>query len=175
VDNSRVHLATPTESTSLGAGDVFTVQIIGENLPTEYQISPDGYVNLPYIHRLHVEGLEPQQISDLIRDKLIEIKYLTDPSVLIRVREYNSKHILIIGQVARVGSYPFTPGLTLMRAIIMAGGFSSIAKRDHVNLTRKTKGGTKTVVLSVDSIMEGHSPDVPLQAGDRIYVLERIF
>ena len=170
-----MHLAPPVESTSLGAGDVISVQIIGENLPQDYQIAPDGYVNLPYIHRLHVEGLEPQEISDLIRDKLIEIKYLTDPSVLVRVKEYNSKHILIIGQVARVGSYPFTPGLTLMRAITMAGGFSAIAKRDHVNLTRKTKTGTRTVVLNVDAIMDGHSPDVPLQAGDRIYIHERIF
>ena len=33
----------------------------------------------------------------------------------------------------------------------------------------------KTVVLSADSIMEGQSPDVLLQAGDQIYVQERIF
>lgn len=151
------------------------MQIIGESWPTDYQIAPDGYVNLPYIHRLHVEGLEPQELSELVRQKLIELKYLTDPSVLIRVKEYNSKHILIIGQVARVGSYTYTPGLTLMRAISQAGGFTAIAKKDHVNLTRKTKNGTRTVILSVDAIMEGHSPDVPLQPGDRIYVQERIF
>ncbi len=175
VDNSRVHLAPPTESTTLGAGDVFTMQIIGENWPSEYQVDPEGNINLPYIHTLHVEGLEPQQLSDVIRNKLIELKYLSDPSVIIRIRDYTSKHIIIVGQVARVGSYPFTPGLTLMRAISMAGGFNSIAKRDHVNLTRKTKTGTRTVVLSVDAIMEGRSPDVPLQAGDRIYVQERIF
>jgi protein involved in polysaccharide export with SLBB domain len=171
-----VHLAAPTENTPVGAGDVFTMQIIGErDLPQEYQIAPDGYVNLPYVHRVHVEGLEPQEISDLIRKRLIEAKILTDPSVLIRLREYSSKHILILGQVARVGSYPFTPGLSLIRAISMAGGFNSIAKKDHVNLTRKTKTGMKTVVLSADSIMEGQSPDVLLQAGDQIYVQERIF
>jgi polysaccharide export outer membrane protein len=176
VDNSRVHLAPPTESNTVGAGDVFTVQIIGErDLPTEYQIGPDGFVNLPYIHRIHVEGLEPQEISDLIRDKMIEAKILTDPSVIVRVREYSSKHILMLGQVARVGSYPFTPGLTLVRAISMAGGFSAIAKKDHVNLTRKMKTGLRTVVISVDSIMEGKSADILLQAGDQIYVEERIF
>lgn len=162
--------------TTVGAGDVFTVQIIGEsNLPTEYQVGPDGYVNMPYIHRVHVEGLEPQEISDVIRDKMIEEKILSDPSVIVRVREYASKHILMLGQVARVGSYPFMPGLTLVRAISMAGGFSAVAKRDHVNLTRKMKTGRKTVVISVDAIMEGRSPDILLQAGDQIYVEERIF
>lgn len=176
IDNSRVHLPPPTENTTVGAGDVFSLQIIGEgNLPTEYQIGPDGYVNLPYIHRIHVEGLEPQEISDLIRDKLIESKILSDPSVIVRVREYASKNILMLGQVAKVGSYPFMPGLTLVRAISMAGGFSAIAKRDHVNLTRKMKTGRKTVVVSVDAIMEGRSPDILLQAGDQIYVEERIF
>jgi protein involved in polysaccharide export with SLBB domain len=171
-----VHLAAPTENTTVGEGDVFTMQIIGErDLPQEYQIAPDGYVNLPYVHRIQVAGLEPQEISDLIRKRLIEEKILSDPSVIVRVREYSSKHILILGQVARVGSYPFTPGLSLVRAISMAGGFNSIAKRDHVSLTRKTKTGQKTVVLSVDAIMEGHSPDVLLQAGDQIYVQERIF
>jgi polysaccharide export outer membrane protein len=176
VDNSRVHLPAPTESNTVGAGDVFTVQIIGErDLPAEYQIGPDGYVNLPYIHRIHVEGLEPQEISDLIRDKMIEAKILTDPSVIVRVREYSSKHILMLGQVARVGSYPFTPGLTLVRAISMAGGFSAVAKKDHVSLTRKMKTGLKTVVISVDAIIEGKSADILLQAGDQIYVEERIF
>jgi hypothetical protein len=42
-------------------------------------------------------------------------------------------------------------------------------------LTRKLKNGAKTVVLSVDSITEGRSPDVPLQAGDVIYISERVF
>jgi protein involved in polysaccharide export with SLBB domain len=176
VDNSRVHLAPPTESSTVGAGDVFTMQIIGErDLPGEYQIASDGFVNLPYVHRLHVEGLEPQEISDLIRQRLIDAKILSDPSVIIRVREYSSKHITILGQVSRVGSYPFSPGITLVRAISMAGGFNSIAKKDHVSLTRKTKTGTRTVVLSVDAIMEGGSPDVLLQPGDQIYVQERIF
>jgi protein involved in polysaccharide export with SLBB domain len=176
IDNSRVHLPTPTENTSVGAGDVFTMQVIGErDLPTEYEIAPDGFVNLPYVHRVHVEGLEPQEISDLIRKRLIEDKILSDPSVLIRVREYSSKHILILGSIARVGSYPFTPGLTLVRAISMAGGVSAIGKKDHVNLTRKLKTGQKTYVVSVDAIMEGRSPDILLQAGDQIYVEERIF
>ena len=125
-----------------------------------------------------LEGLVQGGLLAKKQDKekqLIEKKILSDPSVLIRVREYNSKHITILGQVPRVGSYPFTPGLTLVRAISMAGGFNAIAKKDHVALTRKTKGRSRTVYLSVDAIMEGSSPDVELQPGDQIYVQERIF
>ncbi|MEB2324421.1 MAG: polysaccharide export protein, partial [Sorangiineae bacterium] len=61
------------------------------------------------------------------------------------------------------------------QAISLAGGLKSIAHHDRVNLTRKLKQGAKTVVVSVDAITEGRSPDIPLQAGDQIYVHERIF
>jgi len=44
-----------------------------------------------------------------------------------------------------------------------------------VNLTRKEKGSATTVVLSFDSITSGKSPDIPLQAGDQIFVNERVF
>lgn len=175
-DNSRVQLPPPTESATVGAGDVFTMQIVGEkDLPAEYQVASDGYVNLPYLHRVHVEGLEPQEISDLVTKRLIEAKVLTDPSVIVRVREYNSKHVMLLGQIAHVGRLPFVPGLTLMQAVSMSGGFTAIAKKDEVKLTRRNKGGSRTVVISVSSIEEGHSPDIPLQAGDQIYVGERIF
>jgi protein involved in polysaccharide export with SLBB domain len=175
-DNSHVHLSPPSENTTVGAGDVFTLQIVGEkDLPSEFQIASDGEVDLPYIHRVHVEGLEPQEISALIRKRLIDEKILSDPSVIVRVREYNSKHVTVLGQVAKPGSFPFSAGITLIQAISLAGGFNAIAKHDQISLKRKTKSGAETVVISVDAIMEGNSPDIPLQAGDQLYVPERVF
>jgi protein involved in polysaccharide export with SLBB domain len=175
-DNSRVHLTPPSENTTVGAGDVFTLQIVGEkDLPSEFQISSEGDVDFPYIHRVHVEGLEPQEISALVRKRLMDEKVLSDPSVIVRVREYNSKHYTVLGQVAKPGSFPFSSGITLIQAISIAGGFNGVAKHDQISLKRKTKGGAKTVVVSVDAITEGGSPDIPLQAGDQIYVPERVF
>lgn len=175
-DNSRVNLAPPEENTTVGAGDVFTLQIVGEkDLPTEYQVSSEGTVDLPYVHRVHVEGLEPQEIAAVVRKMLIEKQVLSDPSVIVRVSEYASKSVTVLGQVARPGRLPFTSGVTLIQAISMAGGFSDIAKHDQILLKRITKSGTKTVVISVDAITEGGSPDIPLQAGDQIYVPERVF
>lgn len=176
VDNSQVHLSPPVESTTVAAGDVFTMQIVGEHeLPTMYQVDSNGDVRLPYIHSVHVDGLEPQQIAELVRKRLIEEKILSDPSIVIRVEQYRSKSLVILGQVSKPGRYVFTPGITLLQAVSLAGGFNSTAKSDRVLLTRKTKSGTHSVVLSVDAITEGRSPDLPLQAGDRIYVPQRIF
>jgi polysaccharide export outer membrane protein len=176
VDNTRVALPPPVESSTVGPDDVFVLRVVGEkDLPEEYQVASDGTVDLPYIHRLQVAGLEPHEIARAVRDKLIAEQILKDPSVTVMIKEYRSKKVTVLGQVQKPGSFSLTSGLTLLQAVSVSGGFTSIAKTDHVRLTRKTKTGAKTVVLSVDSIMEGRTPDVPLQAGDVIFVSERVF
>jgi protein involved in polysaccharide export with SLBB domain len=170
-------LPAPSEKTIIGAGDVFTLDIVGEkDLPREYQVASDGTVDLPYVHTLTVEGLEPQEIAELIRQRLMDAKILTDPSVIVQVKEYNSRRVIVLGQVAKPGTFPLTAGLTLLQVISSAGGLTAIANDDHVTLTRKVgKGRTQTVNVSVDDITSGRAQDIPLQAGDRVYVYERIF
>lgn len=170
-------LAAPEASTTLGPGDVFQMQIVGEGeLPDEYQVASDGTVDLPYLEALYVAGLEPQELARLVRQRLVERKILTQPSVVVRVKEYRSKQVTILGQVRTPGSLPFQPGMTLVQAISIAGGVNSIAVRDAIRITRRKKeGGTRTVVIDLDAINAGSSEDVLLQPGDRIYVAERVF
>jgi polysaccharide biosynthesis/export protein VpsN len=176
VDNSRVKLPEPVESTTLGPGDVFTLDMVGEkDLPRDYQVASDGTVDFPYVHRMKVQGLEPQQVARTVRERLIAQRILIDPSIIVTVKEYNSKRVTVLGQVQRPGSFPLTTGMTLVQAISNAGGLNAIANGERVNLTRKDKQGATTVVLSFDSITDGRSPDIPLQAGDQIYVHERVF
>lgn len=175
-DNVRLNLPAPVEKSTVGPGDVFTMEIVGEKeLPREYQVSSDGGVELPYLHTVQVAGLEPQEIARLIRKLLVERQILSDPSVVIQVKEYNSRRITLLGQVSKPGTFPYRSGLTLIQAISQAGGLTGIANLDRVNLTRTVGHGSRTVVLSIGSIMEGRAADIPLQSGDRIFVHERIF
>jgi protein involved in polysaccharide export with SLBB domain len=169
-------LPAPSEKTVIGPGDIFSMQIVTEkDLPAEYQVASDGTVDLPYVQTISVAGLEPQEIARLVRQKLIDRKILSDPIVVVQVKEYHSRTVILLGQVAKPGSFPLTPGLSLMQAISLAGGLTAIANDDNVTLTRKLEKGTKTVTISVDAITDGKAPDVPLQAGDRIFVHERLF
>jgi polysaccharide biosynthesis/export protein VpsN len=175
-DNRRLNLPIPTEKSTIGEGDVFTMEIVGEEeLPKEYQVASDGSVDLPYLHTVQVTGLEPQEIARLVRKLLIEKQILSDPSVVVQVKEYNSRRVTIMGQVSKPGTFPYKTGLTLIQALSQAGGVTGIANLDKVNLTRRTGSGSRTVVISIGTIMEGRSADVPLQSGDRIFVHERIF
>ena len=160
----------------IGPGDVFTMEIVGEkDLPREFQVASDGTADLPFVQTIDVAGLEPQALARRIRQMLIDKKVLVDPIVIVSVKEDNSRSVILLGQVAKPGSFPLTPGLTLIQAISLAGGLTAIANDDRVSLTRKVGKSTKTVVLSVDRITEGEAQDIPLQAGDRIYVYERLF
>lgn len=174
-DNTNVRLPDPVESTTLGPGDVFRMEIVSEkDLPQDYQVASDGSVDFPYLHTVKVGSLEPQQVARLVRKLLIERRFLTDPSVIVSVKEYNSKRVTVLGQVQKPGSFPLTPGLTLIQVLSLAGGFNSIAA-GQVNLTRKVKSGSTTASVSIDAITDGRAQDIPLQAGDQIYVRERVF
>lgn len=169
-------LPTPIEVTTLGVGDVFEVRIVSEErLPVSFTVAPDGTVDLPYIKRVHVAGLEPQELAELIRKKLVEREVLADPSVSVSMKEYNSKRIEIIGEVVRPGSIPLVPGMTLLRAISIVGGFNAMAKKADVTIRRKVNGGTRAAPVSVEDIIDNRIPDPLLQAGDSIYVPQKVF
>jgi protein involved in polysaccharide export with SLBB domain len=172
-----IDLPSPIEVTSFGVGDVFEVHIVGEDkLPTAFTVAPDGTVDLPYVKRVKVLGLEPQEVADVVRNKLIEGEILTDPTVSVNIKEYNSKRVEVLGEVSKPGSLPLQPGMTLLRAISLSGGFNSIANKGKITIRRRVKGGSiKAATVSAEEIMDNKIPDVPLQAGDSVNVAQRVF
>ncbi|MEZ4437842.1 MAG: polysaccharide biosynthesis/export family protein [Polyangiaceae bacterium] len=171
-----VDLPPPEETSTLGPGDIFILHIIGEDeLPTEFTVAPDGTVDVPYVQRITVDGLEPQEISALVRKELMAAQIYTDPSVSVSIKEYASKSITVGGEVKEDGSFPFTPGMMLSDAIAKAGGTTPLAKAWAVVLVRRVGKESKRVVVDYEAIIDNEIPDVPLQAGDRISVPQRPF
>lgn len=171
------NLPPAVPSTTLGPGDVFVVQVVGEKeFPTEYRVQPDGTIDFPYIPRITVAGLEPQDIVKLLKEQLVESKVLRDPQVILSVKQYNSKKISVIGAVTKPGSVSWSDGIAIVDAISQAGWFTPLGDSNHVILTRRVPSGkTVTAVVSVDAITDGQQADVPLQAGDTIKVEQRTF
>lgn len=171
------NLPAPTLSTTVGPGDVFEVSIVGEkDLPKEYRVQPDGTIDFPYINRVKVGGLEPQDIASLLRQKLSDAKILTDPQLSIVVKQYYSKKVSVVGQVTKPGTIPWTEGLKLVDALSQSGWFTPLADSNHVTLTRNVAPGkTVTAVISVDAITDGQQGDILLQAGDTIKIGQRVF
>lgn len=171
-----LELPAPVEVTTLGVGDVFELHIVGEEkIPVSFSVAPDGTVDLPYVKRVSVAGLEPQELAEMVRKKLVEREVLADPTVTVSMKEYNSKRVEIMGEISRPGSIPLVPGMTLLRAISIAGGFTGLAKKSEVTIRRRVKGGTRAAPVSVEGIIDNRIPDPLLQSGDSIYVPQKVF
>ena len=171
------NLPEPIVNLQVGPGDVLEVVVVGEEkLPKEYQIQPDGSLDFPYTKGIKVVGLEPREIASAIREQLVEAKFLVSPQVQVKVKQFNSKKIQIIGQVTKPGPMPYQDGMTLVQAISAAGWFTPLADTNHVQLIRIVSG-TKSVnaIVSVDAITDNNRSDLKLQQGDTIKVDQRLF
>ncbi len=158
------------------AGDIFDVRVYGEeDLTGTFQVAQDGSIDYPFIGRVRVAGLEPTEVADLITHKLKGEQYLKNPQVSILVKEYNSKRVSVIGAVAHPGTFPLSPGMTVVQAITEAGGFSPLASKNSTALTRTIDGHRRTYHLRAGDVSEGQGRDLTIRAGDIIYVPERIF
>ena len=170
-----LNLPPPVESTTLGVGDELEVRLAGEEkLPTTFVVAPDGTIDFPFINRVKIDGLEPQEVAAAVREQLISKEFYKNPSVSVIIKAYNSKRIEIIGEVKKPGSLPLEPGMTLLRAISLAGGFTSIADKGAVTIRRKVKGAVKIATVNVNQIIDNRVDDPPLQSGDTINVDQTI-
>jgi protein involved in polysaccharide export with SLBB domain len=165
-----------TEDTTLVAGDTFEVRVYGEKeLSGKYSVAQDGTIDFPLIGRLQVEGKEATEVADEIRDRLRDGKILRNPQVSILVASYASKRISVVGAVSKPGSFPMTSGLTLVEAISLAGGFTALASENDTLVTRRRGGKLQRFRVPAKQVTEGRAEDFALQAGDIIYVPERLF
>ena len=168
--------AIEPDDTTLGAGDVFSVRVYGEDdLSAQYRIAQDGTIDFPLVGRIEVEGREPTEVADLIAERLRSGEVLVSPQVSVSVEEYNSKRFSVMGAVAQPGAFPMSTGLTVVQAISLAGGFTPLASRNSVVVTRRVEGELRRYRVRVDDVTQGEADDVVVRAGDIVYVPERAF
>lgn len=165
-----------TDDTTLGPGDVFGVRVYGEEeLSGSHQVAPDGTIDFPLLGAVEVSGLEPPAVADEIQRLLKERDLLRDPHVSVYVEEYASKRVSVVGAVANPGTFALQPGMTVVQAISMAGGFSSLADRDATVVNRRIGGETVRYRVPVAKVTRGQAEDIEVAAGDVVFVPERLF
>ncbi len=160
----------------LGPGDVFDIRVYDEeNLSGSYRVAADGTIDFPLIGTIRVQKLTPPRVAELLKKRLIKEEYIRDPQVSVFVKEYRSKNIKVFGQVRRPGTFTYEDGMTVVQAITLAGGFTSIANKNKTTLSRTVNGKTERIRVHVEDIGEGKIQDMVVRAGDNIFVPERIF
>ena len=163
------------QASTLGPGDVFEVKIYDEQeLSGIYRISSSGSISIPLVGRVQLEGLTSSDAADVIQQKLAE-RFVKNPQVSIFVKEYNSKKVSVFGQVTKPGTFNFEDRMTVIQAVSMAGGFTNIASKNEINVTRMVDNDEKKFFVPVEAIAEGKAKNFFLEPGDIVYVPESIW
>lgn len=149
----------------LGAGDQVRIITVGdESLTGEFRVGDSGRIALPMLGSMPAAGLPPAVLEKAIARKLIGAGLERDPSVSVEVTAY--RPIFVLGEVNKPGQFAYQPGMTVLSAVALAGGFTYRAVEDYADIVR-TDGA---------SPVEGRAPrQAPLAPGDVVTVFERRF
>jgi polysaccharide biosynthesis/export protein VpsN len=137
----------------LSSGDKVRIAVFGEqDLTVTERVSARGTISYPLLGELSVQGLTPGQLEELVVSRL-RGPYLVDPRVSVSIEEY--RQFFVMGQVNKPGSYAYLPGLTVRKAITIAGGFTERASRTKVFIVSEGASNQERHVGQDDQIGPG--------------------
>ncbi len=159
---------------ALGPGDKIELTIFygAEETKTTYSLDASGQMQVRFIGSVNARGKTARETQEEIRTRLAD-GYLTEPVVSLTVVEINSLKCSVFGQVGQSGSVKFTPGMTITEAIAKSGGFTPLARKNMVKVTRLVEGAKQTYKIPVEMIAAGERPNFPMAPGDEVFVPER--
>jgi polysaccharide export outer membrane protein len=149
----------------LGPGDQVRIIVFGdEQLTGEFRVDASGDIGLPLMGSVHAAELTTRQLERAVAAALERRQLYNKPSVAAEVTSY--RPVFILGEVARPGQYAFQPGMTVMTAAAVGGGFTYRAVDDVFSIVRTENG----------KAVEGRAGrQTFVQPGDVITVYERRF
>ncbi|MFV8819134.1 polysaccharide biosynthesis/export family protein [Haliea sp. E17] len=161
----RAALAETAGGYSLNAGDSISIHVYGEpDLSFDRMlIGQNGRISFPFLGELVVAGKTAAQLQQMLVDGL-RPNYLVDPRVSVAIVKY--RPFFVNGEVKSPGGVDFQPGLTLRKAVSLAGGFTERANKKQMLLISGTDPELKEQEVGLD---------YNIQPGDIITVQDTFF
>jgi protein involved in polysaccharide export with SLBB domain len=148
----------------LGAADKVRITVYGEpTLTGEYSVTSGGFISFPLIGEVNATNRTLAEVQKEISIKLAD-GFIKDPSVSAEVLTFRPYYVL--GEVNRPGLYPYSSGLTVLKAVATAGGFTYRANQKRVFITRGDKPEEHEYKLAQETLVA---------PGDTIRITERHF
>ncbi len=148
----------------LGADDEISISVFNEpdlSLP-KTRIAANGAISMPLIGQVIVKNLTTDEVEAKITELYLG-DYLKKPSIIVAIVEY--RQFYVNGEVNKPGGYSYREGMTIQRAVSLAGGFTERASRSKIRLLRENQtDNIGNVTLTT-----------PVQPGDVITVEESFF
>lgn len=140
-----VYLLTP--------GDVISISVFGEPemVLNNQRIGENGFVSFPLIGQVEVKGKTAEQVEKSI-ESLLAKGYLRDPKVNVVINAY--RPLYVRGAVITPGSYGFTEGLTVAKALTLSGGIAGDAVTDTLKLYRNDELFLQNLTIDSQTLMQ---------------------
>lgn len=158
----------------LGAGDEVIIDVWGSNEATIRQtISPDGFINIPNLGVVTLNGMTVREAEQYLRKKLAQI-YPVDgedaaSDFKLTLGNIRTIQVSVTGEVVVPGTYSISSLSNIYNALYCAGGVNDLGSLRKVQLVRN--GKQKAIVDLYDFILNGMLPDgLTLEDGDVINV-----
>ena len=157
--------ATVPGAYHLGPGDQVRIITLSEDrLTGDFRVNDSGAIALPLLGTIRAAGLTTAELEQAIGAGLTRAQLIRDPSVSVEVTVY--RPIFVLGEVNHPGQYPYQPGMTVVTAVAVAGGFTYRAIEDRAAIVRSVDG----------KAVEGRAErQTYVQPGDVITIYERRF
>lgn len=142
-------------------------------------VRPDGKISMPLIGDIQAGGRTPNEVAQDIKQQLS--RYVRDPNVTVILSELRNfeyiSRIRVTGAVQTPTSFSYRQGMTVLDAVLEAGGINEFAAPDRAKLYRQEKDKTRVYDIRLGGILnQGElSTNYLLKPGDIITVPERFF
>lgn len=172
--------AAPVGEYHIGVDDQVQVNVWrNPDLSVSVPVRPDGMISVPLIGDVQAGSRTPTEVSKAVEEKLS--RYMREPQVTVIVTELRSHEFIsrvrVTGAVQQPVSLPYRQGMTVLDAVLEAGGLTEFASPNRAKLYRR--GDEKSKVYSVDLgriLSRGDlSTNYYLMPGDIVSVPERLF
>jgi polysaccharide export outer membrane protein len=154
-----------TTAYHLGPGDQVRIITLGDDQMTgEFRVNDSGAIALPLLGSVKAAELTTAELEQAVAGALIKAQLMRNPSVSVEVTTY--RPIFVLGEVNHPGQFPYQPGMTVVTAVAVAGGFTYRAVEDRASIVRTLDG----------KAIEGRAErQTYVQPGDVITIYERRF
>ena len=133
-----------------------------------YVVDNDGYIDFPVLGPIKVAGLTRWELSELIKNKLLNDGLLTDAVVTV---EFMNFKVSVIGEVNAPGTYSLqNDKVTILQAISLARDLTIFGQRENVCVIREREGERVIYEINLCDVSMFNSPAYYLQQNDVVYV-----
>ncbi len=133
-----------------------------------YTVDVNGEIDFPVFGKIQVVGLTRMQLQEMIKNKLIQANYISDPIVTVQFVNFKFS---VLGEVGSPGVYQITGDrITLFEAISKAGDLTQYGRRDRVAVIRENDSIRTFLYNDLRSTDIFNSPYYYLHQNDIIYV-----